>query len=478
MVGIKSYGVHIPFKRLKRQSIAEYWGTRPAEGGERTIANWDEDAITMAVAAGMNCLKARLSGDKDISGLLFASTSFPYKEKQTAAIIATSLDLPRNCLTADYGNSLRAASIVLKSAYESVSSGMADDVLITAADLRLGYPGGVLEQIIGDGGGAILVGSTDVIVSIDGYYGVYDYFMDFWRAEHDAFVQSWEDRFIHGKGYLRVMPEVVGGLLKRYGLSLKDFARVIYNAPDARRHAALARKIGASKELVADHLFDHVGNTGAATVILSLAAALDNASPGDRLLLANYGDGADAFILTVTEEIVKFHKRNRSIVKPQIERKAVLSSYAKYLAYRNLIQIQPVPRPESSYPTPPAMWRENKEKLAMYGAKCRQCGTVQYPARRVCIKCKTRDDFERINLSGSSGKIFTFSIDNLAANVDRPGIYVVVDLDKGGRIQQWLTDCDEIEKVKIGMAIEMTFRREQIAGGIYHYGWKPRPISQ
>jgi hydroxymethylglutaryl-CoA synthase len=477
MIGIKSYAVHIPFLRLARQSIAQYWGGSPAEPGEKAVANWDEDSVTMAVGAGINCLKAKSFQRESISELFFASTSFPYKEKQSATIVATALDLPRHCFTVDYGNSLRAGTIALRTAWESMKPNGSGDILIVASDFRLGYPGGNLEQILGDGGGALLIGNKDVIASIDGYHGVFENFIDMWRTERDSFVQSWEDRFIYSEGYLRVMPGVIHGLLKKYGLQLKDFSKLIFNAPDGRRHAELGRIIKAPKEVVADHLFNVVGNTGVASILLSLAAVLDTASPGDKLLLANYGDGADTFILTVTEEINRFREKNRQMVEPHLKHSKELASYAKYLTYRELIQVQPSSRPLSSYPTPPVLWRENRGRLSMYGAKCRGCGTVHYPARRVCMKCKTKDDFEEVNLSGSQGKVFTLSIDHLTANVDRPSVYVVVDLDQGGRVQNWLTDCGEPEKVTIGMPVEMTFRREQFAGGLYHYGWKPRPIA-
>ena len=50
MTGLSSIGVYLPRPRLERSKIAAAWGTRqPA--GERTVANYDEDALTMAVEA-------------------------------------------------------------------------------------------------------------------------------------------------------------------------------------------------------------------------------------------------------------------------------------------------------------------------------------------------------------------------------------------------------------------------------------------
>lgn len=57
MIGIKAYGVSIPYYRMSRGDIHETWLTLPSPmRGERTVANFDEDSLTMAVAAGIDCL--------------------------------------------------------------------------------------------------------------------------------------------------------------------------------------------------------------------------------------------------------------------------------------------------------------------------------------------------------------------------------------------------------------------------------------
>src|SRR3989338_7758831 len=95
MVGIVSTGAYIPIYRLERESIAKVWrgGRGGAVAGERAVANFDEDTVTMAVEAGVDCLKG--IDREQIDGLYFASTTSPYKEKQSAAIVAEALDLRR-----------------------------------------------------------------------------------------------------------------------------------------------------------------------------------------------------------------------------------------------------------------------------------------------------------------------------------------------------------------------------------------------
>ena len=79
-------------------------------GGAKAVAGYDEDTVTMAVAATLDC--ARRSGIK-ADGLSLATTTAPYKEKQTAAIMASAVDLAKECHTGDYTDSLRASTAAL-----------------------------------------------------------------------------------------------------------------------------------------------------------------------------------------------------------------------------------------------------------------------------------------------------------------------------------------------------------------------------
>jgi|GEM_PF-3453600 len=58
MAGILSCGAYIPVWRLARDTIAEAWGSTSI-GGERSVTNHDEDTITMATEATIECLAGR-----------------------------------------------------------------------------------------------------------------------------------------------------------------------------------------------------------------------------------------------------------------------------------------------------------------------------------------------------------------------------------------------------------------------------------
>jgi 3-hydroxy-3-methylglutaryl CoA synthase len=260
MVGITSYGAYVPFLRLPLAAIA---GGKRAEGGpEKAVANWDEDALTMAVAAATDCLAG--IDRSTVDGVLFASTSYAFKEKQGAAIVARALDLRRDVLTADLGDSLRAGTNALRAASDSIKAGSAKRVLVVIGDTRMAAPRSAMEGNLGDGAAAFLLGDADVAVTIEATQTVADEIIDVWRTEGDPFVHAWEDRFVVDHGYRSSVREVVAGLLRKSDLKPADVSRLVLYGPDKRSHGALVRELGFDPTKQAqDPLFGKIGNTGA-----------------------------------------------------------------------------------------------------------------------------------------------------------------------------------------------------------------------
>jgi len=425
----------------------------------------------MAVAAGIDCL---VNQDRHVVDRLFlATTTSPYKEKQGAAVVANALDLRRDIVSSDLGNSLRSGSIALKLAMDSVKAGTAKNVLITAADCRLSYPSGELEQNFGDGAAAIIVGDTDPVATIEASYSHTNNFVDLWRLDEDNYVRSWEDRFIYAEGFQSNIVEAVKALFKQHNLTPKDFTKAVIFAPDSRRHSEIIKALGFdAKTQAQDPLFTTVGCTGAASGLMMLVAALETSKAGDRILFVNYGDGADVFVLKVTEAIEK-SKIHRGI-KGHLASKRALPNYERFLKYKNFMPQEPGRRP-ADLTSAVMLWRDRKMIFGLYGVKCKTCGRVQFPPQRVCVKCKTKDNFEDIRLSDKKGTLFTFCKDALAPTLDPPLVKVIVDFEVGGRISCHMTDRDP-DAVNIGMPVEMTFRRIHDAASIHNYFWKARPI--
>jgi len=480
MVGITAYGAYIPWHRMNREDCVKAWGGF-AMPGERAVAYYDEDSITMAVEAAMDCLR-----DLDplkVDGLYFATTTSPYKEKQCSALVAMPLDLRRDIRTADVTTSLRSGTTALALALDTMKAGTANSILVTAADSRLGAPAGMLEQQMGDGAAALLLGKEQVIAEIQDSYSISDELAGMWRSYDDTFVRSWEDRMVLDEGYSKVLPEAMSGLMKKCGLSPKDFTKVVFDPPgDPRRHGRAAAALGFEASQVQDpfNLFLNVGITGCATAPMMLVAALEEAKPGDKILFAGSGNGADAFILQVTEAIEKLGER--SGIKRNLESKQVMANYNDYLRWREIVPLEAARRPEKQHIRLSAIWRERRQLLGLWGIKCRRCGTRQYDNGaattgpiRVCAVCQAQDDFDDYNFARRKATVFSYTQDNLAPVIDPPASVVLVEFEGGGRAFFDLTDRDPA-KVEIGMPVEMTFRKLQFDRGLTNYFWKARPI--
>ncbi len=471
MVGITSMGVHVPYLRMSREMIAKAWG-RGSLKGERSVANNDEDCITMAVEAALNCLRSAQPADVD--GLFFASTCAPYQEKSSAGMVATVCDLKDQVITSDFAHSLRAGAGALRAAVDAVKARSAKNILVAAADCRIGYPRSDQEQLIGDGAAAVTVGNENVMAAFEAHYSINNEIVDVWRNPRDTYVNTGEGRFIMDEGYNVCMKQVLAGILKKTGFKPGDFQKVVLAAPDMRSHLSVAKKAGFDADTqVQDALMSQVGHCGTAQPLMLLVAALEEAQPGDLILMAAYGDGAEAFVFRVTEEIKKLTP-NKGL-KKQLETKMLIPSYEKYLSYRGLLEILPG-EPFRLFPSNSVYWREQKSILRFHGSKCKQCGATIFPINRVCYACGAKDEFEEIACAGKTARMFTFTIDNLAGRSDDPVVVQsVVDADDGTRFYLLMTDYERSE-VKVGMKVDFTFRKIYEGANFNNYFWKCRPV--
>jgi len=476
MVGITSYGAYIPWYRIDRKVIYSAMGwLDPATymAGEKAVANYDEDSITMAVAAGMNCLDGI---DRNIvDGLYFGGVTLPYKERQNAGIIATALNLRPDIRTADFAGSTKSGTAALLSAYDAIKSGSLKNVLVCTADCRVGKPGSFQEEAYGDGAAAFLLGESDVIASFLGSHSVSYDFMDSWMLDIDRFNKIAESRWIREEGYTKFIPEAVSGLLKKCNLSSKDIAKAGYPCLYVREHTGIGKRLGLEPGQIQEHMLDTVGNTGAAYPLILLVAALENANANDNVIVASFGNGSDALCFQATEKITGMKGKRRG-VRDYLAAKQMLTSYQKYAAFRNVISVGGGVRAETvPWEQISLAWRNRQELLGLVGSKCKKCGTPQYPRQRVCVNpdCKAIDEMEDYRFSGKGGHIFTYTEDSLVFSLNPPQMYAAVDFDGGGRYWFDMTDC-ESGSLKVGIPVEMTFRRKFIdeKRSIYGYCWK------
>jgi 3-hydroxy-3-methylglutaryl CoA synthase/NAD(P)-dependent dehydrogenase (short-subunit alcohol dehydrogenase family)/putative sterol carrier protein len=479
MIGIVAYGGYIPRLRMDRMAIYQQIGWLvPAvvmvAQGERSMGNWDEDSLTMAVAAARDCLTAE---EKDrVDALYLASTTLPFADRLNAGIVATALNLREDIRTADFASTLKAGTTALVAGLDAVGDG--GQVLITASDRRETRAGSFYEMWYGDGAAALLLGDDKVIAEFQGAHSVSYDFVSHYRAADQRFNYTWEERWVRDQGYARIIPEAIQGLLDKLGLAIGDVDRLIYPCFVTREHANIARKLGADPEQVADNLHAVCGETGAAHPLVMLVHALEEAQPGERIVVASFGQGCDAVCFEVTPQIEALAPR--AGIQGSLEKKETTTNYMKFLTFRDLVETESGIRAEAPDQTSlSTLWRQRKMLLGLVGGKCTACGTPQYPKMDICVNpdCGAVDSQEDYEFADVPATVKSFTGDMLAVSVDPPAIYGLVQFKGGGRFMADFTDCT-LEEIQVGMPMKMVFRQHYVdeERGFTGYFWKAAPV--
>jgi 3-hydroxy-3-methylglutaryl CoA synthase/NAD(P)-dependent dehydrogenase (short-subunit alcohol dehydrogenase family)/putative sterol carrier protein len=481
MIGITSYGAYIPRLRLDRMAIYQAMGWfAPAivmvAQGERSMCNHDEDALTMAVAAARDCLTGR--DRRPIDGAYLCSTTLPFADRQNAGILKTALNLRDDMVTADFTSSLRAGTTGLLTALDVVQGGGRRNILVTASDMRQTKPAYFYEMWFGDGAASLLVGDQDVIAEFKGSYSVSHDFVDHYRGAGRSYDYMWEERWLREEGYSKFIPEAVGGLFGKLGLTMNDVQKVVFPCLFKAEHKAIAKKLGAAPEKVIDTMHEVCGETGAAHALLMFCAALEQARPGDGILLAGFGQGCDALYFRATEAIAGLPPR--AGVKGSLANKKSIDNYMKFLKFRDLLHPEMGIRAEAPTQTAPTvLWRKRKMITGLMGGKCRDCGTAQYPRMDLCVNpdCNHADSQDDYAFADMPARIKTFTGDLLAVSVDPPAIYGMIQFEGGGRFMADFTDC-ELADCRVGGPVKMVFRKRLFDDerGFSGYFWKAVPL--
>ena len=179
MAGITRYGSYLPYNRLQRIALG-------AGKGERTVASYDEDSVSMGVEAGRDALRGASAPDT----LIFATTSPPYAEKLNAATIAAALDLPRSVRSLELGASTRMGLGALLAGADAAAAG--GRALVIASDVVIGAPGGARESGSGDAAVAFVTGpDSEAIARFIGRASATTELLDVWRLPSDPFAKQW-----------------------------------------------------------------------------------------------------------------------------------------------------------------------------------------------------------------------------------------------------------------------------------------------
>jgi 3-hydroxy-3-methylglutaryl CoA synthase len=482
MIGITAYGAYIPRLRLQKKAVAQTnaWlapGLMGKAKGERSLGNWDEDAITFAVEAARDAL----GPDDDrshIQGLYLASTTLPFADRLNAGIVQAALTLGPETAASDITGSQKAGLTALSQALAATRGQAGTQALVVAGDRRVPKAVSNQELDIGDGGSAIVVGSQNVIAEWVGGAVTNADFVDHFRGSGEDFDYQWEERWIRDEGYLKIVPPVLKRALASANLEAEQVDHFILPSTFKGVTDVIAKKSGIKPEAVADNLGQTVGETGCAHALLLLAHTLETAKPGAVILVAQFGQGCEALVFKVTDAITSFKPQKG--VSGWLANRQEETSYMKYLVFNRLVQWDKGMRAEKDNKTAlTTLYRYNDAILGLVGGKCSVTGTVQYPRSRLSVAPNSpeADTQEPYKFAERAGKILTYSADFLTYSMNPPNHYGQIDFEGGGRIFMDIADVNQGE-IDSGTPVRMAFRVKEWdeRRGFTRYFWKAVPV--
>jgi 3-hydroxy-3-methylglutaryl CoA synthase len=475
--GIKSFGAYLPKRRMQRASIAaaHAWAfpaLKALAKGERSMCGWDEDAITMAVEAGRDCLRG--ASDAPIGGLTLASTTAPYADLNNAMLVGAALRLPTTAAAADASGSTRAGLSAVIGACRIRGEA---DLLVIAAERRSGKPGSAQELQYGCGAGAVLIGTGDnLLARFLGAETLSIPFISTFREAGEEFDYGWEERWIRDEGIAKIVPNAVSRLLKRLNLGMDRIVVFGMAGGPAGGDKLVGKMLGLAPERVLPDLQGQVGDTGTAQSLLLLVGALERAKPGDLIVVVSFAQGCEIVAFEMLRQApAGAHRGLAGSLANRIEE----TSYLKMLSFDGHIDLDWGMRAETDNKTAlTQLYRSADQILGFVGGKCAKCDAVQFPRMPACVNCAAVDSQQPFALADAPARVATHTADWLMYTPSPPLYVGLVQFDVGARLLMEIVDVGP-QGIEVGTPLTMAFRikeRDQLRH-FDRYFWKATPAS-
>lgn len=455
IVNIKTY---IPKYRMPLSEINKAWGNKGGSGAV-SVANHDEDSITMAVQSAID-----YSFSSEINTCVLATTSSPFQEESAASIVAYTLGLAENVRAIDINQSVTSGLSSLSLFHEEQLQ--QSSALIIASDKRSPEIGSSAEAQIGSGASAVQLGSKNVIAEIITTEKINDFGYDTWQKNADETLSVADEKFsrnIRIEQYNKLVEKV----LTKAGLTYEQISHLIVADVNARLQQAVAHNMGREDLISNNELLKNIGYTGTSSPFIMLHDTLSKAKPDDYILTIQSGSGFEAVLFKVTDEVKQFQKTNK--LHKSLKQSVTMNDYQEFLRKRNINEranLQP-------YSSLSYIRRERNVNLRLLAQVCKQCKAIHFPEQIVCRECgKVLDkNYEPLKHTGS---LYTFTKDYVFPGKDTYVTMAVIDLDEGGRLFTQMTDVSE-EDLEIGLRVSLSFRKIHDGAGYPNYFWKAVP---
>lgn len=333
-IGISNYGISLPSKRIKIQDICIGRNQNPNQANrlgiiEKTVPAKEQDMISLAITSSLDAITDK----QKIEAIFVGSETHAYAVKPSSSLIAGMLGLTNpNLYAADLEFACKGGTAALQVTYAYLKAGLINTGLAVGSDTGHGRPGDALEFSAAAGAASFELSSdpSQQLTTITETISVATDTADFWRNEQSKY-PSHAGRF-SAHSYNTHVAKAINLILEKTQTTIQDYDHVILHCPNLKLPSRLAKKLGITLEqLTHSMVASHIGNTYAANSLLTLANVLDNAKPGQKILLCSYGSGAgcDAFTLETTDKIGS----QKSNFKQVLENKT-------YIDYTTYLQLQ------------------------------------------------------------------------------------------------------------------------------------------
>ncbi len=329
MIGIVGYGAYVPKYRMKQQDAAIPWGGWAM--GEKAVCGWDEDIISMAAEALDNAMIHSGVKAADVGALYMGTASSPMIETHLSPILAETLNLSPHASALDFTGSVNAVGTALSQCVMAIEAKRIKCGIVVGTENRAVGPGSDGEVSFGAAAAAMVIGSEGTIADIEGVESYRTLFLDRWRAAKDPWVSNlFDQRFYRDDGYAKHIEEASKALMAKINKKTADYKLALFPQVDPRVPGGAGKALG-MKNLFPD-LTGVIGDVGGVSPFLCMTGALDQAKPGERLLVASYGSGtATAFSIVANDAIEKKRGTTKTL-----EKYIAQKTYVDYPAYLRL----------------------------------------------------------------------------------------------------------------------------------------------
>lgn len=336
-IGISGYGVSVPRLRIKKDEYAKAWGSFKASGvAEKALMGFDEDVLTHASKVTKRALACVPLEPERVTRFALASTSAPYLEKLLSGTVITNVGIPNGAFVSDHTTSSRSGTEALLSAVEHVQANPGGNAVVAVADAPRASMWDPIEHGLGAGAAGFVLSSEKLIAEYEGHATyAWEHFGERFRRSDDDLIHDLSVKKFSQSSVVGTTVRAASTLMKRLGRKPEDYAHVVIQQPDARTPMGIAKKLMfTDAHLTSGSVAAQLGDLGAASVPVGLAAVLDTAKVGDSIMVVSYGSGAasDAMSFRVVSD-----RKSRPSVKDAVEDKEYVD-YVKYLKLKGAIR--------------------------------------------------------------------------------------------------------------------------------------------